>query len=63
MLPPPARPPFDAFDYLEDTSDLDDLRERILAAIAEESSLDDTEDLDIRICFPEEITDEVDQEE
>lgn len=52
-----------AFDCLEDDSDLDALREKVLDAIADETSLDNIEDLDIRIYFPEEITDEVDEED
>ena len=52
-----------AFSCLEEDSDLDVLREKILEAIVDETSLDNAEDLDIRIGFPEEITDEVDEED
>ena len=50
----------DAFDCLEDTSDLDDLRDR---AVHELDFYDPDLDQDIRIYFPEEITEEVDEEE
>ena len=53
----------DAFAFLEEVDDFDDLRERILTVIKEENSLDDADELDIRIYFPEEITDEVDSED
>ncbi len=49
----------DAFEYLEEVSDLDDLRER---AVQEIDIYDPDEDQDIRIYFPEEITEEVDDE-
>ena len=50
----------DAFDCLEDTSDLDDLRDR---AVQELDFYDPDLDQDIRIYFPKEITEEVDEEE
>ena len=50
----------DGFDCLEDTSDLDDLRDR---AVQELDFYDPDLDQDIRIYFPEEITEEVDEEE
>lgn len=49
----------EAFECLEDDSDLDDLRAR---AVQELDFYDPDEDQDIRIYFPEEITDEVDEE-
>lgn len=49
----------DAFLYLEECADLDDLRER---AVQELDFYDPDADQDIRIYFPEEITDEVDEE-
>lgn len=50
----------DAFEYLEEVSDLDDLRER---AVKEIDYYEPDLDQDIRIFFPEEITEEVDEEE
>jgi len=50
----------DAFAYLEEVSDLDDLRDR---AVKEIDIYDPDEGQDIRIYFPEEITDEVDEED
>ncbi len=50
----------DAFLYLEEVSDLDELRER---AVQELDFYDPGAEQDIRIYFPEEITDEVDEEE
>lgn len=49
----------DAFAYLEEVSDLDDLRER---AVQEIDFYDPGADQDIHIYFPEEITNEVDEE-
>jgi hypothetical protein len=49
----------DAFERLEEDMDLDDLRER---AVQELDFYDPDSDQDIRIYFPEEITDEVDNE-
>jgi hypothetical protein len=49
----------DAFAYLEEVSDLDDLRER---AVQEIDIYDPDEEQDIRIFFPDEITEEVDEE-
>ena len=49
----------DAFEYLEEVSDLDDLRER---AVQQLDFYDPDEEQDIRIYFPEEITEEVDDE-
>jgi hypothetical protein len=49
-----------AFAYLEEDSDLDDLRDR---AVKEIDIYDPDEDQDIRIYFPEEITDKVDEED
>ena len=50
----------DAFECLEEVSDLDDIRERAVQLI---DIYDPDEDQDIRIFFPEEITEEVDEEE
>ena len=49
----------DAFECLEEVSDLDDLRER---AVQQLDFYDPDEEQDIRIYFPEEITEEVDDE-
>ena len=50
----------DAFDCLEDCSEFDDLRERALQLLGfYEPDLEQ----DIRIYFPEEITDEADEED
>ena len=50
----------DAFDRLEDCSEFDDLRERALQLLGfYEPDLEQ----DIRIYFPEEITDEADEED
>lgn len=49
-----------AFEYLSDESDLDSLRERIMKELR--NHFDDADDLDIRICFPEVLYDEVGEE-
>ena len=49
-----------AFEYLSDESDLDGLRERIMAELR--NQFDNADDLDIRICFPEVLYDEVGEE-
>ena len=49
-----------AFEYLSDESDLDGLRERIMADLRKQ--FDNADDLDIRICFPEVLYDEVGEE-
>ena len=50
----------DAFSYLEERSELDDIRER---AVQELDFYEPGLEQDIRIYFPEEITDEVDEED
>lgn len=52
----------DGFDVLEDVyMDLDNLRERIMVKIRD--LYDNADDLGIQICFPEELVNEVDEEE
>ena len=52
----------DSFDVLEDVyMDLDDLRERIMVKIRD--LYDNADDLGIQICFPEELVNEVSEEE
>ena len=50
----------DAFEQLEDDSDLDELRKRVLESL---DFYDSELEQDIRIYFPEKITEEVDDEE
>ena len=49
-----------AFEYLSDEPDLDGLRERIMDELR--NRFDNADDLDIRICFPEVLYDEVGEE-
>lgn len=50
----------DAFSYLEECSELDDIRER---AVQELDFYEPDLEQDIRIFFPEEITEAVDEED
>jgi hypothetical protein len=49
-----------AFETLEDESDLDSLRERIMSKIRK--SMENADELGIQIGFPEELYDEVGEE-
>ena len=50
----------DAFTYLEEVSDLDALHDRAMEQI---SFYNPDEDQDIRVYYPEKITDEADEED